>query len=168
MRITKGVEWAAHACAMLAPLPKGSGLSAASLAEYHDVPAAYMAKQMQALSRAKIVSTSRGTTGGYCLARSPAEISLWDITAAVDGSEPAFKCEEIRQNGPCGAARADCKKACPIAAGFAQAEQAYRDVLKSIDLVQLLAMIGEGGPRDNTSKMMTWYGENVTQLSSKS
>lgn len=55
MRINKGVEWAAHACAVLVPLWPDRGLSLAALAEFHDVPEPYMAKQMQALSRAGLV-----------------------------------------------------------------------------------------------------------------
>ena len=52
MRMNKGVEWAVHACALLAPLGAGRGLSLAALADYHGVPLPYMAKQMQLLSKA--------------------------------------------------------------------------------------------------------------------
>src|SRR6516164_2591440 len=110
MRINKGVEWAVHACALLAPLPPGAGLSLAALAEFHGVPEPYMAKQMQALSQSGLVRTSRGKTGGYALARPTDAISLWDITIAIDGAVPAFRCTEIRQNGPCAVKKRDCVK----------------------------------------------------------
>ena len=60
MKINSGVEWAAHACALLATLPPGWSLSAQALAAYHEVPPAYMAKQLQALSKAGIVKSNRG------------------------------------------------------------------------------------------------------------
>ena len=60
MRMNQGVEWAIHACALLAPLWPQRGLSLAALAEFHGVPGAYMAKQMQLLSKAGLVRTSRG------------------------------------------------------------------------------------------------------------
>lgn len=132
MRINKGVEWAVHACTLLAPLPSGRGLSAAAMADFHGVPIAYMAKQMQALSKAGIVKTFKGKTGGYALARASSEINLWEITRAIDGSAPLFRCTEIRQAGPCASAPDECLKACPIAAAFAKAEQSYRTVLRDI------------------------------------
>jgi Rrf2 family protein len=88
MKIASGVEWAAHACALLAMLPKGASLSAEALANYHDVPPAYMAKQMQALRRAGLIVSQRGAVGGYRLAATPNDINLWDITEAIEGSAP--------------------------------------------------------------------------------
>ncbi|MEO1407462.1 MAG: Rrf2 family transcriptional regulator, partial [Pseudomonadota bacterium] len=112
MKINKGVEWAVHAAALMAALPEGDGLSADSLARYHEVPPAYMAKQLQALSRARIVQSTRGARGGYRLARSTSEITLLDIWLAIEGGGPVFRCSEIRQNGPCGFKRSDCKQPC--------------------------------------------------------
>jgi len=110
MRMNQGIEWAAHACAVLAPLPPGRGLSLAALADFHGVPQAYMAKQMQLLSKAGIVRTTRGRTGGYALARPASEVTLWDVTRALNGTQPLFRCTEIRQQGPCAAPRADCRR----------------------------------------------------------
>ena len=48
----------------------GAGCGDATrLAEYHGVPAPYLAKHLQALSRAGIVESSPGPRGGYRLAR---------------------------------------------------------------------------------------------------
>lgn len=164
MRMNKGVEWAVHACAMLAPLPPGHGLSLAALAEFHGVPLAYMAKQLQALSRAGLVSTRPGRTGGYRLARAPAAISLWDVVAAIDGPEPAFRCTEIRQNGPCAIPRRDCVRACPIAAAFAAAEQAWRGALKAVSLADLLERVAADSGAERLSALGSWYVGAVTRL----
>ncbi|MGH6991101.1 MAG: Rrf2 family transcriptional regulator, partial [Stellaceae bacterium] len=56
MRISDGVEWAVHLCGVLAAAPVGRGLPGAKLAEFHDLPPAYLAKHLQALSRAGIVT----------------------------------------------------------------------------------------------------------------
>lgn len=138
MKLGKGVEWAAHACAVLALLPAGAALSRDALAEYLGVPAPYLAKQLQALSRAGIVNTQRGVSGGYRLARAPGDISLWDITAAVEGTAPGFRCTEIRKNGPCGASPAECPRPCDIAAAFLKAERAYREVLGKVSLTHVV------------------------------
>ena len=114
MKIGKGVEWAVHTCALLAVLPSGAALSGEALAEYLGVPLPYLAKQLQAMSRAGIVTAKRGASGGYRLAGAPDDISLWDITAAIDGAAPSFRCTEVRRNGPRGASPAECSKPCPI------------------------------------------------------
>jgi Rrf2 family protein len=164
MRINKGVEWGVHACTLLAPLGPGKGLSLALLAEYHGVPAAYMAKQMQALSKAGIVRASRGKTGGYSLARPAAAISLWDIKAAIDGTLPAFRCTEIRQKGPCALSREQCRQACPIAAAFAGAETAYRAALKAISLSDIVAEVGTTSDQHHLAQIMGWYAQNISDL----
>jgi len=118
MWINKGVEWAAHARAVMAPLWPDRGLALSAMAEFHDLPEPYMAKQMRALARAGIITGGRGRSGFYTLARAPDEITLLDILLAVDDDEPMFRCTEIRQNGPCASKPADCKAPCNIAAGF--------------------------------------------------
>lgn len=168
MQISKGVEWAVHAAALLNGLPAGRGLKAEALARYHGVPAAYMAKQLQALSKAGITQTSRGAHGGYRLAKPADEISLWDITAAVDGKGPAFRCTEIRQNGPCGLKPEDCKRPCQIAAAFASAERAFRDSLAAVSLADLAGQVVEDSEPDHLLAMMNWLNAEADPLSEKS
>jgi Rrf2 family transcriptional regulator, iron-sulfur cluster assembly transcription factor len=51
-----------------------------------DLPKPFLAKVLQILSKAKIVASSRGVNGGFCLARNPACISLFDVIEAIDGA----------------------------------------------------------------------------------
>ncbi len=73
---------------------------AARLAALHDVSPSYLAKQLQALSRAGLIQSVQGKAGGYVLTRSSALITVLDVVEAVDGPGPAFVCTEIRQRGP--------------------------------------------------------------------
>ena len=168
MQISKGVEWAAHAASLMIGLPEGKGLKAEALARYHGVPTAYMAKQMQALSKAGIVQSSRGAHGGYRLARLATDITLWDITAAIEGSGPAFRCTEIRQNGPCGLKRSDCTRPCHIAASFAAAEAAFRDTLEAITLADLGAQVMQDAPPAHLLEIGHWLGEEAVPLGKSS
>jgi Rrf2 family protein len=146
MKIAEGVEWAAHACAVLAGLPAGQGLNAAALASFHELPPAYMAKHLQALSKAGVVTAVRGAQGGYALARPASEVTLWDIQAAISGSEPSFRCQDIRRKGPC-AGHFPGERPCPIACAFAAAETAYRDHLKARRVSDLAREVAAGmGP----------------------
>lgn len=168
MRINKGVEWAVHACALLAPLPSGRGLNLAALAEYHCLPVPYMAKQMQALSRAGIVQTFKGKTGGYALARASSEINLWDITRAIDGPGSLFRCTEIRQAGPCASSPSECLKTCTIAAAFAKAEHIYRAALREVSLADILTTTASTVSPDHLGKVFGWLSENATTLPTSS
>ncbi|MEO9470277.1 Rrf2 family transcriptional regulator [Parasphingorhabdus sp.] len=164
MQISKGVEWAAHAAAMMIALPEGRGLKAEALARYHEVPTAYMAKQLQALSKAGIVQSSRGAHGGYRLAKPATEINLWDITAAIEGTGPAFRCTEIRQNGPCGLKRKDCKNPCQIASAFTAAETAFRDMLKATTLAELGAQVVQDSEQEHLLDVMGWLNAEAVPL----
>lgn len=162
MKIGKGVEWAAHACAVLALLPPGAALSRDALADYLGVPAPYLAKQLQALSRARLVITQRGVTGGYRLARDADQISLWDITAALEGTQPSFRCTEIRRNGPCGASPAECPAPCDIAAAFLAAERAFRDTLSAVPLTDIVAKATAVALEDRKGRIGDWIAEHAT------
>ncbi len=156
MKISKGVEWAAHACTLLALLPRGASLSGEALAAYLGVPQPYLAKQLQALSRAGIVSAQRGASGGYQLSQAPEAISLWQITAAIEGSAPSFRCTEIRRDGPCGLSNGDCRKPCAIAKSFAQAEAAYRATLGGVTLAKLVEDAAATTGADSKQTILQW------------
>lgn len=160
MKLSRGVEWAVHSCALLAILPPDRGLSAEDLARYLGVPGAYLAKQLQAMRRAGFVASVRGQGGGYRLARGVEEISLWDIVAAIEGSAPAFRCSEIRQNGPCALARAECKSPCEIASAFGAAESAWRDALKSRSLADINHAAAANLPPEHLLKVARWVGDH--------
>jgi|SRR5579863_5045246 len=139
MRIGDGVEWAVHLCGVLAAAPAGRSVAGAKLAEFHDLPPAYLAKHLQALSRAGIVKADRGVKGGYRLGHPPSKISLLDIVLAIEGVQPAFRCTEIRQRGPCAASPSACRKACAIARAFLAAETAWRQALAGVTIADMNA-----------------------------
>lgn len=150
MKIVQGVEWAAHSCALLAALPSGWSLSGAALASFHDLPAAYMAKTLQSLSRASLLQAVRGAQGGYRLARPADEITLLDVEQALHGSEPRFECRNVRARGPCGM-RDPQAAPCEIACAFWAAERAYRDVLAATTIAAVVRSVADrrrtlGGP----------------------
>lgn len=139
MRISEGVEAAVHVCSVLAFVPdEGPGIPASALAEFHGVGAPYLAKTLQALTRAGICRSEPGRKGGFKLDRPAAEISLLDILLAVDGDETAFRCTEIRQNGPAALDDPSCyRRPCGIARAFWDAEAQYRDHLASVTIADI-------------------------------
>ena len=162
MQLSKGVEWAVHACAALAAVPPGKWLSGEKLAEYLGVPRPYLVKQMQALSRSGLVATSRGAGGGYRLAKEPDGISLDDIVLAVEGKAAAFRCSEVRQRGPVPSSREGCRKPCGIAASFWNAERAWHAALAEVTLGGLLAEHAAGDDRGRARRAKMWVLRNVS------
>ena len=159
MRMSEGVEWAIHCCTVLALLPPDTTLPGARLAEFHGVPAPYLAKSLQALTRAGITESTPGRKGGFRLARPATDISLLDLVQAIDGDDPAFTCTEIRRRGPARVAARQYTPVCSIAAAMHRAEAAWRRELAATtvaDLVEGLAVIV---PPDAAVKAAAWFQE---------
>jgi Rrf2 family protein len=136
--MSEGVEWALHCCTVLATLPTGLALPSAKLAELHDLPPAYLAKHLQATTAAGITESVPGPRGGYRLARPPAEISLLEVVLAVDGDDTAFRCREIRQQGPAAGPSSLYRRPCGIARAMWRAEDAWRTELRDTTIADLV------------------------------
>jgi Rrf2 family protein len=157
--MSDGVEWAVHCATILGALPEGVALSAARLAEYHDVPAPYLAKHLQALTRAGVFVAVPGPRGGYRLARPAAEVTVLDIVEAVDGRQPAFRCTEIRRRGPAAVAASEYRVPCGIHRAMVRADEAWRAELRATTIADLLlGVLAEASP-EALAKGVRWLQE---------
>ncbi|WP_440099674.1 RrF2 family transcriptional regulator [Streptosporangium sp. H16] len=152
--MSSGVEWALHCCVVLTTVREP--VPAARLARLHDVSPSYLAKQLQALSRAGLVHSVQGKAGGYLLTRSPELITVLDIIEAVDGPGPPFVCTEIRRRGPLAAAPQACTTPCPISRAMAGAETAWRETLRSISVTDLARDVGSDLGPGALAGIRTW------------
>jgi FeS assembly SUF system regulator len=82
-----GVIVASH----LAAFP-GRQLTAAVVAAETRLPPATVAKVLKALAHAGLVAATRGSAGGYRLARGAAAISVAEVVAAIDGDIGLTQC----------------------------------------------------------------------------
>ncbi len=161
MKLGDGVEWALHCCSVLGAMPPQGAVPASVLAEFHGVPSAYLAKQMQALSRAGIVESVPGRNGGYRLARPATDITILDVVLGVEGPERAFRCTEIRQQGPSAVAPSSYLKPCGIAAAMWRAEEAFRQELAATTIGDLVAELETGVDPEQTEKALVWLAERL-------
>jgi Rrf2 family protein len=152
--MSAGVEWAIHCCVVLSQAD--GPVSTQRLAEFHGVSRTYLAKSLQALSRAGLVETTEGRIGGYVLARPPRELTVLDVVLAVEGETPAFRCTEIRQNGPFGAPPAACTRPCGVAQVMAEAEHAWRASLAAVSVADLAAKVTAGSNEPAQAAMRQW------------
>ncbi|MFJ3724410.1 RrF2 family transcriptional regulator [Streptomyces sp. NPDC090045] len=162
--MSEGVEWALHSCVNLAWSGPDRAVSAARLAAWHDLPVAYLNKQLQALARAGIVTSAPGPRGGFKLARPLAAISLMDVVAAVEGPEEAFRCAEIRRQGPgAGEPAADAipqtpsggTPSCAIAHAMTRAELAWRRALAAQNLDEIRQQAERQAP-EAPARLRAW------------
>jgi Rrf2 family protein len=146
VKLAESTEWVLHSCTTLAQLGPGGTASAAELAAYYDVPAAYLAKQLQALVRAGVLSATTGPRGGFRLARPAEQITLLEIIEAVDGTSPFYTCNEIRQRGRGAVPPDQCRRACGLAAKMAEAEAAWRRSLAAVTVADIVTSLPRGTP----------------------
>jgi Rrf2 family protein len=147
VKLSQSTEWVLHAVASLAQLDPRAAASAAQLAEHFDVPPAYLAKQLQALVRAGVLTATTGPRGGFRLARPADEVTLLAVVEGVDGAAPFYTCAEIRQRGRGAVPAAQCRKTCAIAAQMHEAERAWRASLRTVTIADIVAGLPHGVPQ---------------------
>lgn len=157
MKMSQGVEWALHCTVALSFLEPGDAGSRHRLAEYFGLPDAYLAKQLNALVRARVLSATTGPQGGYRLARPADEITTLDVVEAIEGSGPAFICAEIRQQGICATPPSECRRPCAIARVMYDAEGAWRESLDGVTISDLARKV----PRRYQVSGRTWLSRGV-------
>ncbi|WP_300018838.1 Rrf2 family transcriptional regulator [uncultured Roseobacter sp.] len=161
MKLSDGIEQALHCATLLASLPNGGLLSAKAMADFHGVSPSYLLKHLQALSKADLLHTEPGPRGGYRLARAPDQITLLDVVLAVEGPEPAFRCKEIRQNGPNPLPASHFKAPCQINAAMLRAERAYRTELCAVTLADLLADLAAADDGSIAARGCAFFDEHM-------
>ncbi|TGQ69769.1 Rrf2 family transcriptional regulator [Mesorhizobium sp. M00.F.Ca.ET.186.01.1.1] len=148
MKLGEGVEAAIHCAATLASVEGNSTMPGAALAEAFGLSPSYLLKHLNTLTAARILESVPGPAGGYRLARAAERITLLDIVLAVEGREPAFRCGEIRRNGPVKIDASAYVRPCGINAAMMKAERAYRAALAEVKVSDMVATYAaEGDPR---------------------
>ncbi|MEU7019809.1 Rrf2 family transcriptional regulator [Streptomyces sp. NPDC046203] len=158
--MSHGVEWALHCCLDLVWLAEEDRpVPTARLAEFHDLAPAYLNKHLQALARAGILGSTPGKRGGFRLARRPDKISLLDVVTAVEGPDPAFRCLNIRNQGPGDAVMGGSgRRACVISHSMRRAELTWRRELAGTTLADL-AEEAQQHAADVAARTRRWFAD---------
>jgi Rrf2 family protein len=98
-------EYALQAIFLLARQENGSMMSIRELTDRLKIPYHFLAKILQDLTRKGILKSHRGPTGGFSLAKSPSEITLYQVIETIDGSGIMEDCvlgfPECTSDNPC-------------------------------------------------------------------
>ncbi|MGF1460597.1 MAG: Rrf2 family transcriptional regulator [Leptolyngbyaceae cyanobacterium] len=120
--------------ALLALLELGRGfdngepMQIRQLAAKQNIPDRYLEQLLAILRRAGFVRSQRGAKGGYLLARSPWQITLYDVVSCIEGFEVAKETSTVPQTS----------EGAVIAEAWQTARQAAVEALKSQTLQDLL------------------------------
>jgi FeS assembly SUF system regulator len=125
-------RFADYAVAMLAELARDGGMrmAASDMAGRTGLPEPTVAKILKSLTRAGILTSSRGVNGGYGLARTPDDITVADIITAMDGPISLTDCAN---NSPC-----VLEGHCSMHGRWGKVNMAIRAALESVTLVDLM------------------------------
>lgn len=93
MKISAQEEYGLRCLVQLANLPEGEALTLPQIAEKEGISVANAGKLMWLLNKAGFVHATRGTKGGYQLARPSAEIRLSEVIKVLEDDEINAHCE---------------------------------------------------------------------------
>jgi Rrf2 family transcriptional regulator, iron-sulfur cluster assembly transcription factor len=93
MKVSAQEEYGLRCLLQLAQLGEGEYLTLAQIAEREGISAANAGKLLWILSKANLVSSIRGTKGGYRLARPSSDIHLSEIIKVLDEDVLASHCK---------------------------------------------------------------------------
>ncbi|MEM9372656.1 MAG: Rrf2 family transcriptional regulator [Planctomycetota bacterium] len=127
-------EYAMRAMSCLACRPN-SLVSTVELAEITKVPSNYLAKVLQSLAQADLISGRRGVGGGYQLKRPPSEITLFDVITAITNVDRITSAAHEFEH-----------KAGPLKPLYHHLETAAKKVVDHFQRVTLQDIVLESGP----------------------
>jgi FeS assembly SUF system regulator len=132
LRMGKLTDYGTVLLGILASDP-GTRQTAAQLATGSGIAAPTVSKLLKQLQRAGLVTSERGLHGGYCLARSPHDISAAAILDALEGPMALTTCST--DHGQCG-----IEGNCRVGSAWQRVNQAIHQSLQAITLSELAGM----------------------------
>lgn len=129
IRITKQTDYGIVLLTHLAGQPERH-VNAPELAAETQLPLPMVSKILKVLVREGLLLSNRGVKGGYSLARSPREISMAQIIAALEGPIAITECIEV--SGDC-----SHEPLCPVRSNWHRINAAVRGALEGITLDEM-------------------------------
>ena len=158
MQLSVGVEYAFHSLFYMVELPQRKTVGIRQISELHRITETYLSKIFAKLRKAGIVRSVPGVKGGYELARRAEDISFWDIIEAIEGPSFFFQCAEIRKDNIFVDDPSVFTNECPclIKVVIQEAEELFRNRLRSKSLRWLYDQVRGGFPEEKKKAMSEW------------
>jgi len=102
---SKKCEYGMQAVLYLAAQETNPIVPSETISQVLKIPKEFISKILQSLRDSGIINSVKGKSGGFQLAKSPSEIKLIDVVAAIDGLEMFNSCvlgfRECSPDAPC-------------------------------------------------------------------
>jgi len=110
----------------------GAMVTAPDLAEATSLPQPTVAKILKLLVRADIITSHRGTNGGYALERCPSDINVAEVIEALDSPVALTACVD--------GAEGDCnvESLCPMRGRWDKLNTAVKSAIQSVSLEDII------------------------------
>jgi Rrf2 family protein len=157
MRFTTQAEYGLICTLHLARFGAHGPVAAREMSEKEDLPTDYTEKILRRLRQAGIVTSVRGVSGGFELARDASEISVKDVIEATEGSTFEINCTQHQV----GTERCDLHHDCSIRPVWYALRTKIDALLDQIRISDLL----EGGEVGVTELIgITWQDRSEPNL----
>ena len=131
LSLAKTTGYVIAAMSLLEP-PGGRPASLRDVAQRAGLPYAYLAKRVPRLVAAGLIASARGKHGGVRLARPPEEITLLQISEAVEAHQWLGRCL-------LGLVTCSDERACPVHVFWKEARQQIETTLRGTTLADVIA-----------------------------
>ena len=145
MQLTRAADYAVRVMIHLAGLPPRARASRGELARAAECPEQFLSKVLQSLTRAGLVISHRGNTGGFELPEARTGTALLDVVEAIEGPVRLNVC--LTSDHACGR-----QQACPAHSVWAEAQTAMLGVLQSVSIGHLA---GKAAAQNGNSPVTT-------------
>ncbi len=85
MQLTRAADYAVRVMIHLAKVPRDYRVALSALVEATETPESFLSKVLQALTRARLITSRRGPAGGFQISGRGQEASMRDVLEAIDG-----------------------------------------------------------------------------------
>lgn len=137
MILSRTSQYAIQALIYIATQPRGEPVLNRKIADYLDVPPAYLAKIMQNLCKGNLLYSFRGRLGGFCLREGAEKTDLMQVLGLTEG--PKFTEDCLLGLKVC-----SDETACPMHAKWKPIKQKVVDLLREQTLEKLAAAVRSG------------------------
>ena len=102
------------------------------MAEATSLPLPVVSKILKSLAQSGLLTSQRGSKGGYSLSRRPEEIDVAEIIAALEGPIALIECSA-------GPGHCDQETSCPVRDPWQRINQAILETLRHVTLRELVS-----------------------------
>jgi FeS assembly SUF system regulator len=131
LKLTKKADYGLMAMRHLAEHSADGSHSATDLAEEYGIPQEALAKILQKLVRAGLLTSQQGIRGGYMLARDARQISALEVIRAIDGPLFLTSCSSDK--------RGDCEQTdrCTVREPLRRVGESIQEVLGRLSIYDM-------------------------------